>query len=114
MSAYEQSVPGQMCRFWYSLCTNATVGNADQQFLCDTTRNERCGNLTTAEGEASSTASGGATSSPTGTGGSSASSTATGTGASQSTGAAAVLDVAREFGTPVLAGGLIALFGFAL
>lgn len=114
MDEYQQSVPGQMCRFWFDKCINATGENLDEQFQCTTQRDTRCGNKTTrADSTASASASG--TAAQTGGGSdSSASATSTGSSSSQSSGAAAALTLAREFGTPVLAGGMIALFGFAL
>ncbi|PSN60619.1 hypothetical protein BS50DRAFT_506222 [Corynespora cassiicola Philippines] len=116
MSEYQQSVPGQMCRFWYDACVAQTGSDRDAQFQCQQARDQNCGNLTTTDPEETSSSS--ASSTPTATGGSSGesgSSSATGSaGASESSGAAAALDVARHFGTPVLAGGILAVFGLAL
>lgn len=112
MKQYEQSVPGQMCRFWFDLCINATGSNLAEQFQCQQSRDTQCGNLTTKAAESSSASTSGGPSRTSG-GGDSPSSTAGGAGASQSSGAAA-LAFAREYGTPALAGGMIALFGLAL
>jgi hypothetical protein len=123
MANYEQSVPGQMCRYWHDACINATFdpitkeGNSEQQYACDTIRDQQCGNETTRDASTtsattsastrpSSTASSGSESES----GSATSSTASG---SSSTPGAAVR-LAQEFGAPVVAGGLIALFGIAL
>ncbi|KAL1595712.1 hypothetical protein SLS60_009401 [Paraconiothyrium brasiliense] len=124
MSEYQQSVPGLMCRYWFDLCTNATIasngeGNQAEQFACDTYRNQECGNKTTSDASTTSaTTSGSSRASSTGSsdsatesGGSSATSSAA-SGASSTPGAAVRL--AQEFAAPVLAGGMIALFGIAL
>ncbi|KAF2645805.1 hypothetical protein P280DRAFT_465556 [Massarina eburnea CBS 473.64] len=115
MSLYQQSVEGQMCRFWYSGCINATNQDATLQFNCDQTRNEMCGNKTSEASTSSSTTSGSGNSvtSRTSSGGSSA----TGTGSSSSStpsSAARALEVAREYSTHLLAGGMAAVFGLVL
>lgn len=111
MALYQQSVPGLMCRYWFDLCINATGSDLAQQYACTSTRDSQCGNLTTkAESTSSSKTSTATATSASG----SSTATTTGSGASQSSGAAAALALAREYGTPVLAGGMIALFGFAL
>ncbi|KAH7391918.1 hypothetical protein BKA66DRAFT_510485 [Pyrenochaeta sp. MPI-SDFR-AT-0127] len=113
MSNYQQSVPGLMCRFWYDACINATGTDASAQFRCIQARDTQCGNLTTDGGESSSpSASGSGSGSASRTSGASSSPTSSSGGAAQtSTGAAANLAL---YGTPALAGGLLALFGFAL
>lgn len=114
MSQYEQSVPGQMCRFWFDQCINATNQNLEFQVSCQNERNAKCGNLTVEDGTSSSSAaSAGPTASGTrGTGGG-ASATAAAP-SSASSGAATAIAMAREYGTPVLAGGMLAIFGLAL
>jgi len=123
MSEYEQTVPGQMCRFWHDQCINATFasngeGNEEQQFACDTIKAAECGNKTSKDAETTSTSSRSSrpTSTPSntasGSGGEDTSSTAPASEPSATTGAA--FRLAQDFGTPVLAGGLIALFGIAL
>jgi len=119
MKTYQQTVPAQMCYFWYDACINATIssstgeGNAAQQFQCTQTRNSQCGNTTFDESSdgSSSQASGSATGSSTGsasrTSGASGSATGSSTAAASS-GAAVIL------GTPALAAGLLAVFGLAL
>lgn len=109
-----------MCRFWYQACTNATFaangeGNATQQFACDQALKQNCGNLTTSDDAATSTMSSSRPTSTSGSGSGSQGSSETSSSASTpspTTGAAVRL--AREFGAPVLAGGMIALFGIAL
>ncbi|KAF2441147.1 hypothetical protein P171DRAFT_434829 [Karstenula rhodostoma CBS 690.94] len=122
MAEYMQSVPGLMCRYWFDGCTNATIGNdgegnSAQQFACDTVRNEQCGNKTTRDASTTS-ATTSRSSRPTSTdssesGSESSSQTSSAASESSSTPGAAVR-LAQEFGAPVLAGGMIALFGIAL
>jgi hypothetical protein len=88
-----------MCRFWYDACVNATNQNAAQLFECERARDTKCGNLTIDDSGASSSAS-----------------ASTSAGASSSTptpsqGAAANF---AQYGAPILAGGLLAVFGIAL
>jgi len=124
MAEYQQSVPALMCRYWYGLCTNATIGangegNSAEQYACLQAQNENCGNKTTNDASTTSATTSGS-SSPSSTGSDSGSSaqqsgsatSSAATGASSTPGAAVRL--AQEFGAPVLAGGMIALFGIAL
>ncbi len=122
IKTYQQTVPAQMCYFWFDACINATFG-ADgegvraEQFACRQARDTQCGNTTIDESEDSSSAS--ASSSATGTGSTGASNTASQTQASatgSSTAAASAGAAVANFalGTPVLAGGLLAIFGLAL
>lgn len=117
MKTYQQTVPAQMCYFWYDACINATIGangegNAAQQFQCTQARNSQCGNTTFDESSdgSSTQASGSATSSATG-GASRTSATGSATGSST---AAASSGAAVALGTPALAAGLLAVFGLAL
>jgi hypothetical protein len=121
MSAYQQTVPAQMCYFWYDACINATIapngeGNAAQQFSCQQARDSKCGNITIDEsssGSSSSSASASGTSRPTSSGsGSSASPTAASSASASASPGAAAANFA--FGTPALVGGLLAIFGLAL
>jgi hypothetical protein len=109
---YQQSVPALMCRYWYDACVNATGTDAAAQYQCRAARDSQCGNLTTkaADGIYSSSAS--PSSSATGSLTSGASSSPTGSAAAQSS--KAVAAGVAQFGMPVLAGGLLAVFGFAL
>lgn len=111
MSDYQQSVPGQMCRFWFDSCINATGSDASAQFQCIQARDTQCGNLTIGDSDDDSSASASPSSAPSRTSGSSSSPTAS--GATQSSTGAAAANVAI-YGTPALVGGLFALFGFAL
>lgn len=122
MAEYEQSVPGQMCNEWYIGCVNATIsgdqGNAEQQFACEQVKNSTCGTKKTAEqeDEASSSTSGSSRPTATRSGGGSGDSSATATDTqTSSTGTpGAAVRLGQDFGVPVLAGGLMALFGMAL
>jgi uncharacterized membrane protein YgcG len=117
MSIYQQSVPAQMCLYWYEGCVNATNQNKQEQLACESARSSNCGNLTIdSSGQVSTTT---RSSSATGTGSSGGSSggssAASSTGsASQTSGAAVALDIARDYGTPMLGAGILALFGLAL
>lgn len=122
MADYIQSVPGQMCRFWYDACVNATRNSGSQalaqQFQCEQSRDALCGNLTTSEDQSTSTRSSNPTSTGSGSesGGSTRPTSATSSGgaASSSTGQpGAAAHLVRDFGTPVFAG-LLAIFGLAL
>jgi hypothetical protein len=112
MAAYEQSVPALMCRFWYGQCVQATNQNLAQQFQCEQARNANCGNLTVNDaGAVSSLApSGSATATASRSSGASSSPTGSTTPAASS-GAAVPL---AQYGAPILAGGLLAVFGIAL
>jgi hypothetical protein len=117
MSSYQQTVPGQMCLFWFDACINATGSDAEAQFNCIQTRDTKCGNDTIdasgsgsdSSSSASATTSGGP--SATGSGAGSTSSSTTSDAAEPSKAAAASFST---YGTPALAGGLLALFGLAL
>ncbi|KAF2630732.1 hypothetical protein BU25DRAFT_361836 [Macroventuria anomochaeta] len=122
MKTYQQTVPAQMCYFWYDACINATInpttkeGNAAQQFQCTQARDAQCGNTTIDE---SSSGSSSASASASGSGSASRTSAASGTGAAatgSSTAAASAGAAVANFalGTPALAGGLLAIFGLAL
>ncbi|KAJ4317876.1 hypothetical protein N0V94_004706 [Neodidymelliopsis sp. IMI 364377] len=120
MSAYEQTVPAQMCYRWYDACINATIGangegNAAEQFACEQTRDSRCGSIKIDESGDSSSSS--ASSSATGTsrasGSGSSTASATGSGAAAATSSGAAI-ANFAMGTPALAGGLLAIFGLAL
>jgi hypothetical protein len=117
MKTYQQTVPAQMCYFWYDACINATIaadgeGNAAQQFQCTQARNSECGNTTFDESSdgSSSLATGSASGTASRTSGG-ASSTGSSTGSST---AAASSGAAVALGTPALAAGLLAIFGLAL
>jgi hypothetical protein len=99
-----------MCRFWYDTCVTAAGNKRDQLFECERARDARCGKLAIDDSGATSSSSASASSSPTAK--SSGSSTPTGSSApAASTGAAANF---AQYGAPVLAGGLLAVFGIAL
>jgi hypothetical protein len=112
MAPYQQSVPALMCRYWYGECVNATNENLAQQFQCEQARNANCGNLTVNDAGAvsSSAPATSATASRT-SGGASGSATGSSTPAASSGAAAAAL---AQYGAPIFAGGLLAVFGIAL
>ncbi|KAF2876555.1 hypothetical protein BDV95DRAFT_561044 [Massariosphaeria phaeospora] len=115
MKNYEQSVPGQMCRFWFDRCIEASGQDVDTQFTCITQKQQNCGNLTSAGTTPTSSGASSSTPTPSGSGGGGEQASQTGAAPSgQSSGAASALALAREYGTPALAGGIIALLGFAL
>ncbi|KAF2266408.1 hypothetical protein CC78DRAFT_531795 [Lojkania enalia] len=111
MSDYQQSVPGLMCRRWFDDCIAASGDNLGEQEACKAIT---CGNRTAVLGSASSSAA--STPPATSTGGNDEpTNTASGAGQSSSpTGGANALLFARDYGTPLLAGGLAAVFGLAL
>jgi hypothetical protein len=111
MTNYEQSVPGQMCRKWFGECITASGQDRAKQFQCQLASQATCGNLTTKSNtpSASSSASGSASR----TSGSPAATSPGASGAASSPSAAAAASLS-QFATPVLAGGLLALFGMAL
>ncbi|KAF2740452.1 hypothetical protein EJ04DRAFT_455576 [Polyplosphaeria fusca] len=113
MSDYQQTVPGQLCLLWFADCIEASGQNLEAQETC---KSVQCGNKTTEGGDSSSSSS--ATGGPTGsatTGGNGGQASATNEAQSSSSSAAATaLAIAREYGTPLLAGGFAALFGLAL
>ncbi|KAF1943443.1 hypothetical protein EJ02DRAFT_453346 [Clathrospora elynae] len=115
MPQYQQSVPGQMCRFWYNACIQAAPNDAAGQFTCETARDQQCGNKTTSDAtdagnqdSSSASASSGASSTS-----SSPSSTGSAGAATSSTAPAAAANLA-VYGAPALIGGLLAVFGLAL
>jgi hypothetical protein len=119
MATYQQSVPGLQCREWFRQCVIAAgdgFQSAEWKRNCEDTQSARCGNLT-AKGESpdtsSSSSSSGSLPSRTSSGSSDPTSSGAGGATSQTPGAAS-LNMAREFGLPVLAGGLIAVFGIGL
>lgn len=120
MKEYQQTVPSQMCYYWYDACINATIGsdgegNASEQYQCTQSRDSQCGNITIDQTDSSSSSASGAASTATG-GGSRTSSGASVTGASSTASSepAASSGAAVALGTPVLAAGLLAIFGLAL
>lgn len=116
MSNYQQTVPAQMCLFWYDSCIAATGTDAEAQFNCIQTRDARCGN-DTVEGtvsDSTSSASPSGTNSPSGTSGSGSEASPTSSDSSAPANSQAAAASFATYGTPALAGGLLALFGLAL
>jgi len=117
LAEYEQTIEGQECRFWHAQCINATNQDAALQFNCNTVRDQMCGNKTSKAATTSSSSGSPTTSRTSGNGGGS-SGTATSSGSAQSStnspAAAIALDAVRNYGTPILAGGMAAVFGLVL
>ncbi|EDU45319.1 hypothetical protein PtrSN002B_000278 [Pyrenophora tritici-repentis] len=119
MSKYQQTVPGQMCRVWYDQCITASGSDDAAQFQCIQARDNLCGNLTTTDAtnagngnSGGSSASASASSKPSSTGGSSSGASPTPSASTAPAGNAAA--TLAQYGTPALAGGLLAIFGFVL
>jgi len=114
MSDYQQSLPAQQCREWFNQCITSHPNDIFAQEEC---KNVSCGNKTTAELVRSSSSSS-AEATPAATqsqsSGSSPTDSAPEATSASATGAAVALGYAREFGTPVLAAGILAAFGLAL
>ncbi|KAF2134249.1 hypothetical protein P153DRAFT_307284 [Dothidotthia symphoricarpi CBS 119687] len=110
MAIYQQTVPAQMCFYWYGVCIQATGTNAAQQFQCNEARDNECGNLTIGE-DASSSSSASASSTASRTSGAVSSATSAAASAAASAAGASTLG---QYGLPALAGGLMAIFGLAL
>jgi hypothetical protein len=110
MSDFQQSLPAQQCLVWYQQCIDSHPNDRFGQEAC---KSVQCGNRTTADLPQSSSS---ASSSPTGTAAqSSGPASATSAAPSAATsGAAVALGFAREYGTPVLAAGIMAAFGLGL
>ncbi|KAF2854545.1 hypothetical protein T440DRAFT_387890 [Plenodomus tracheiphilus IPT5] len=119
LADYQQSVAGLMCQnFWYDACISASGTDAQAQRACESTRKAECGNATTdgassggSGGRSSSSAS--ASASRTSTGSPTGSASGTGAAAATTTAAGAAANLA-VYGTPALAGGLLAMFGLVL
>jgi phage/plasmid primase-like uncharacterized protein len=120
MKTYQQSVPALQCREWFSQCVIAAgdgFQSAEWKRNCESVSQAQCGNTTiTQDGSSSSDSSSSSSSSiPSRT--SSGSPDATNSGGSSpasSSPAAAALNAARDFGMPIFAAGMIAVFGIAL
>jgi hypothetical protein len=113
LKAYEQSVGGQMCYYWFDQCIAATGSDAAAQFQCKEARDNECGKAKFDSDAQTSGASSSGSPSATSGGSSPDNTGAAASGASSApTEGAAVRNA--MLGAPVLAGGLFALFGFAL
>jgi hypothetical protein len=114
MTDYQQSLPGLQCREWFDQCIAASPNDIFGQEAC---KSVTCGNKTSEALTSSSSAAPSATPTATGGGGdksSSPSATSASPSVAASSGAAVALGLAREYGTPALAAGLMAAFGLAL
>jgi cobalamin biosynthesis Mg chelatase CobN len=119
MPAYEQTVPGLMCRTWYGQCIAASGEDATQQFACNQARDTQCGNLTTSDatdagnGVAPSGSSSSGSPSATSSGAMSSSTESAASSASSAAPASGAANLAM-YGSSALVGGLLAVFGLAL
>jgi hypothetical protein len=112
MTNYEQTVPALMCRSWFAACNVAAGDNRQQKADCETAMKANCGTLTTkANPPGASSSVSGSASRTSGAAASATSAGASGASAAASQAAAASLG---QYATPVLAGGLLAIFGMAL
>jgi len=122
ISSFTNMIPSLECQQWVIGCVAAAGNDLNALTNC---RSVSCGNKDPGSinqagssngGSQSSSAAASSSSAPSSTSGSSggASQTSSGASAATSTGSAAVLGVARNYGTGILAAGGLALFGFAL
>jgi len=110
VSDYQQSLPALMCRQWRTDCVANSPNDLTGQTACLAVQ---CGNKTINDVSSSSSAPS-ATAAPSSTSGGSPSGTVASATSSSSKAAATALALAKDFGTPVLAAGIMAAFGFAL
>jgi len=114
ISNYQQALPAQICLIWKTNCVDAHPNDGTGIAAC---RSVQCGNEVVAVNNATTTTT---TSAPatTGTGSNTANTQSTTTSTTSShTGAAAAATAfafAQQYGTPLIAGGVAALFGLAL
>lgn len=116
MSAYQQSLPAQECLVWVQRCVANAPNDRVGQAFC---HSFACGNQTFSASASTSAAAASGSGSAATTG---SATTTTGSGsatsaAAQSTSskaAATALAMAKDYGTPALAAGMLALFGLAL
>jgi hypothetical protein len=118
ISDFQQTLPGQVCRIWTLNCLDSHPDDANGKAGCNSVI---CGNRTVpVKGAVTTTSSGaGTTSAPAGTSsgaGAAAATTVTSTTSTHSGAAAAAtaLAFAKQYSTPLMAGGMAALFGLAL
>ena len=112
-------IPAYECIQWVKDCVAAAGSDLNKLTDC---RSVVCGNRDPGNvpqkgnggGSSSSSAAPSGSGTPTSGGGNGGSQTTNTAGAQSSTGAAVALNVAREYGTPILAAGMLGLFGLAL
>ncbi|KAK4500295.1 hypothetical protein PRZ48_008484 [Zasmidium cellare] len=114
---YDQTIPSFICEQWKANCVDAHPNDLDGQTGCQSVT---CGSRNASSNLAATTSSA-ATTSATATSSSSAESTsASGTASSSASAsattssAAMAIHVAEQYGTGIVAGGLLALFGLVL
>lgn len=127
ISNYQQTIPFFLCQQWKANCVDGHPNDLNGITACQSVM---CGTMNASSAESSSTsASASASASSTGgsgsggssaattSGGSSPSSTASSTAAAASaskSSAAIAVSLAKDYGTGILATGLLAIFGLAL
>jgi hypothetical protein len=131
LADYVDSMPQRICTKSYDLCIAAHPNDQLGQDGCTNNIRAKCGTLSiqnfTAAASTSSSASASATASGTGgAGGASASTTAAGSAsgtasgsaasasASKASAAQAAMVIGKEYGTGIIAAGVVAFFGFML
>ena len=100
-----------MCEQWKTDCVANSPNDLSGQTAC---LSVVCGNKTINEVSSSSSSAPSATGAPSSTSGGSVSATIASATSATSKAAATALALAKEFGTPALAAGIVAAFGFAL
>ncbi|PNS17687.1 hypothetical protein CAC42_3082 [Sphaceloma murrayae] len=114
ISDYQQTLPFFVCQTSIAQCITANTDAAAQSRCRDVTCGSR--NATAQSATTSSAAPSSTSASATSSGSSSASASGSATGSATpaaSSGAAMALTVARDYGTPALLTGMLAIFGFA-
>lgn len=124
ISSYANMLPSLICIQWVKDCVKAAGNDLQQLTNC---RSISCGNKDpgkvaqnggsgsgSGSGSSSSAAPSGSASATSGGGSSGASQTSSSSSSATSSGAAIALNVARSYGTSVLAAGMLAAFGLAL
>ena len=104
---YASTLPSYICEVIFQDCIANNTGDLAAQTECTKAKDENCGTLKAENYTATATS----TSTTTTSASKTASSTAS---ATSSKAAAATLKVGREFGTGVVAAGILAAFGFML
>lgn len=122
ISSFTNMIPSLECGVWVMQCLDAAGDDINKVTAC---RSVQCGNRDPGAVKQSSGGSGSrpqsssaassSSAAPSTTSGGSASQTSSGSGSSKTSGGAAVaLGVGSSYGSGILAGGMLALFGLAL
>lgn len=119
ISSYDQTIPSFICAQWKTNCVDNYPNDLDGQTGC---LSVVCGDKNASSGIAATSTSSAAMSSATasssssgsGAGSGSATASSSSSTATTSDSAAVALRVAEQYGTGIIAGGLLALFGLVL